>query len=55
VREYTRGFEDAAELSLKAVNEAKSLAEARKKILYILGLVKEKKYQAIRDELSVYP
>lgn len=54
LKEYARGFEDAAELALKAVTEAESLVEARKKILYILGLVKEKKYRAIQDELGVY-
>jgi len=54
VREYARGFEDAAELSLKAVREARSLEEAERKVRYLLGLVKERKFKILQEELGVF-
>lgn len=51
---YTRALEDGLELSLAAVNTSKSLREARKKIENYLSLVKEKKFEQIDMELSVF-
>ena len=53
MNDYSRGFEDACELALKALSTAKSLEEARQYIMYLLGLVKERKLEAIKRELGV--
>ncbi|MEM2841632.1 MAG: hypothetical protein QXN62_08760 [Candidatus Bathyarchaeia archaeon] len=50
--EYERGFEDACELALKNLEEAKSLEEATRRVRRILGLVKERKYEALREMLE---
>ena len=53
MRDYSRGFEDACELILKALSAARSLKEARQYVMYLLSLVKERKLEAIKQELGV--
>ena len=52
MNDYSRGFEDACELALKALTTAKSLEEAKQYITYLLGLVKERKLESIKRELG---
>jgi hypothetical protein len=52
VREYERGFEDAVELALKSLEESASLEEARRRVRRLLGLVKERKFEALREMLE---
>jgi hypothetical protein len=52
VREYERGFEDAVELALKSLEESASLEEAQGRIRRLLGLVKERKFEALREMLE---
>ena len=53
MNDYSREFEDACELALKALSTVRSLEEARQYIMYLLGLVKERKLEAIKRELGV--
>jgi len=53
MNDYSRGFEDACELALKACETVKSLEELRSYLLYLLGLVKERKLEAIKRELGM--
>ncbi|MEM2127833.1 MAG: hypothetical protein QXH67_06395 [Candidatus Bathyarchaeia archaeon] len=50
--EYERGFEDAVELALKSIEEAGTLEEAERRIKRLLGLVKERKYEALKEMLE---
>jgi hypothetical protein len=52
VREYERGFEDAVELALKSLEESASLEEAQRRVRRLLGLVKERKFEALREMLE---
>jgi hypothetical protein len=49
---YTRGFEDALELSLELTKEKPNLEEIRKEIEYYMSLVKEKKWEQINRQLG---
>jgi len=49
---YNDGFEDALELCLKEVTKAKVIDEAIRQIKYILGLVKEDKFDRIKKMLG---
>lgn len=48
----TRGFEDGLELSLAAINNSKSLKEAKRKVEDYLSLIKERKFDQIDRELG---
>ena len=52
---YQDGFEDATELCLREVCEAKSRTEARRRVKYLLDLVKEDKFDRIKQMLGVIP
>jgi len=49
---YQDGFEDATELCLKEVDDARSKSDAVKRIKYLLGLVKEDKFEKIKQMLG---
>jgi len=49
---YARGFEDALELALTALDEAKSLEEAKERVRYYMSLIKERKFEKIRYMLG---
>jgi len=49
LRGYERGFEDALELALLKVRTAGSLAEARRELEGLLGLVKERKLDILEE------
>jgi len=51
---YGRGFEDGLETALKVVRESRRLEEAAMRIEYLLGLVKERKFEALERELGAY-
>lgn len=51
---YQDGFEDATELCLKEITKAKGMEEAIRQIRYILGLVKEDKFDRIKKMLGVF-
>lgn len=49
---YQDGFEAATELCLREVHQAKSKTDARKRIKYLLDLVKEDKFDKIKQMLG---
>jgi len=49
---YREGFEDATEMCLKELNDAKSKAQAASKIQYLLSLVKADKFDRIKQMLG---
>ena len=49
---YARGFEDALELALTALDEASSLEEAKERVRYYMSLIKERKFEKIRYMLG---
>jgi len=49
---YQDGFEDATELCLRELCEAKSRTEARRRVKYLLDLVKEDKFDKIKQMLG---
>ena len=51
---YGRGFEDGLEAALKVIRESRRLEEAAGRIEYLLGLVKERKFEALQRELGAY-
>ena len=51
---YGRGFEDGLETALKVLKESEGLQEAAKKLEYLLGLVKERKFEALQRELGTF-
>jgi hypothetical protein len=52
MREYGRGFEDAVELALRSLEDSGSLEEAQRRVRRLLGLVKERKFEALREMLE---
>jgi len=51
---YGRGFEDGLEAALKVIRESRELREAAMRIEYLLGLVKERKFEALERELGAF-
>jgi len=49
---YQEGFEDSLELCLEEVKRAKSRRDAVQQIEYLLGLVKEHKFDQIKQRLG---
>lgn len=49
---YARGFEDALELVMIALDEAKKLEEAKERVRYYMSLIKERKFEKIRYMLG---
>ena len=52
--DYIRGFNDALELVLLAIKEAKDVEDVRKRVEEILGAVVERKIEELARELG-YP
>jgi len=50
---YQRGFEDAVELCLMEIEKTENIEEIRRRIQYLLGLVKEHKFDQIKQRLGV--
>ena len=50
---YYNGFEDATELCLKEIEQAKTKIQAEKRLEYILSLVKENKLNGIKQLLGI--
>ena len=51
---YARGWDDCLEAIKIIMNKAKTMQEVRKKIKQLHSLVKEKKFEKIRHELSAF-
>jgi len=51
---YARGWDDCLEAVQKILEESESVAEIKRKIENLQVLVKNKKFERIRDELGVY-
>lgn len=51
---YARGWDDCLEAVQKILEESEGIAEVRKKIENLQRLVKDKKFERIRDELGVF-
>jgi len=49
---YEQGFEDCAELCYAEAGEAKDKEEAMKRLRYIVGLVKQKKFDRLKRMLE---
>jgi hypothetical protein len=49
---YRDGFEDSLELCLEEVNKAKGKQDALQRLQYLLGLVKERKFDRIKEMLG---
>jgi hypothetical protein len=52
VMSYQEGFEDSLELCLLEVKKSKSKRDALGKIQYFLGLVKEHKFDRIKEMIG---
>lgn len=50
--EYSRGFEDALELTLLRIKGLKKGEECKREIEYLLSLIKEKKYEYLEHMLQ---
>lgn len=51
ITDYDRGFEDAIEMALTIVNQAKTIEEAREKLEILLGAIIDKKTMNIKEYL----
>jgi hypothetical protein len=51
---YARGWDDCLEAVQKILEESEGIAEVRRKIENLQRLVKDKKFERIRDELGVF-
>lgn len=49
---YREGFEDSLELCLEEVGKSKGKQDAIQRIRYLLGLVKERKFDRIKEMLG---
>jgi hypothetical protein len=49
---YQEGFEDSLELCLLEVKKLKSKKDALERIQYLLGLVKERKFDRIKEMIG---
>jgi len=49
---YGRGFEDGLESALMIVKKAGSVDEAVRRLEQLLGLIKERKFEALERELG---
>ncbi|GEM_PF-3371606 len=50
---YEKGFEDSLELSITEVKKSKTKKEAVERLQYMLGLIKERKLDKIKQMLGV--
>jgi hypothetical protein len=50
---YDNGFEDATELCLTEIEQAKTKIQAEKRLEYILSLVKESKLEKVKQMLGI--
>jgi len=53
MKEYSRGFEDACELAVCEIQGSKDVNEANKRVLRMLGMVKERKHNELIHELGI--
>jgi len=53
MKEYSRGFEDACELAIREIQGSRDVNEANKRVLRLLGTIKESKHNELIRELGL--
>jgi hypothetical protein len=52
--EYTTGIDDALDVAVKVLNEAKDLSQAKKRIAKIHANIKEKKFKQMKYAFGLF-